>query len=180
MSNIFMEKKKHSDFTWESLGDIEEGRGNLGTEMPVIVYRLFQYTINHILTKEHGQQFSDEKFRAAGLLAGSEFAKNCLDLNQDLNGFIAQLQQVLKDLKIGILRVENFNPSNGDITLTVGEDLDCSGLPITGEVVCTYDEGFISGILETYTGTKYDVKEIDCWSSGDRVCRFRGAVEHEK
>ena len=57
-------------------------------------------------------------------------------------------------------------------TLTVEEDLDCSGLPLTDEVVCQYDEGFIAGIMETYTGQPFHVKEIDCWASGDRVCRF--------
>ena len=56
--------------------------------------------------------------------------------------------------------------------VTVSEDLDCSGLPITGETVCDYDEGFIEGIFETYTGKKFQVKEIDCWSTGDRTCRF--------
>ena len=34
-------ESKSSNFTWNSLGNIEEGRKNLGTDMPVIVYRLF-------------------------------------------------------------------------------------------------------------------------------------------
>jgi predicted hydrocarbon binding protein len=79
----------------------------------------------------------------------------------------------LRELKIGILRVESVNEKTGEIFLTVGEDLDCSGLPITGENVCTYDEGFITGILAVYTGKVYSVREIDCWASGDRVCRFK-------
>jgi hypothetical protein len=54
----------------------------------------------------------------------------------------------------------------------VSEDLDCSGLPVTDETVCDYDEGFLMGILKEYSGKDYSVKEIDCWSSGDRVCRF--------
>ena len=49
-------------------------------------------------------------------------------------------------------------------------------LPVTNETVCNYDEGFIAGILEAYTGKKYDVREVDCWASGDRVCRFSGVV----
>jgi predicted hydrocarbon binding protein len=43
---------------------------------------------------------------------------------------------------------------------------------MTDEVVCTYDEGFIAGILERYTGKPFNVKEIDCWASGGRICRF--------
>ena len=70
--------------------------------------------------------------------------------------------------------MEHFHEESGEIVLTVGEDLDCSGLPVTGEEVCTYDEGFLAGILEAYTGSEYHVREIDCWANGNRTCRFRG------
>jgi predicted hydrocarbon binding protein len=94
----------------------------------------------------------------------------------DFNLFVANLQKALEDLKIGILHMEAFDSSTGDIVLTIGQDLDCSGLPVTNETVCNYDEGFIAGILEAYTGKKYDVREVDCWASGDKVCRFSGVA----
>ena len=56
----------------------------------------------------------------------------------------------------------------------MSEDVDCSGLPVTGKAVCNYDEGFIAGILKVYTDKDYLVEEIDCWSTGARVCRFVG------
>ncbi|MCL2185365.1 MAG: 4-vinyl reductase [Treponema sp.] len=166
----------HEEFKWENLGDIKEGRRDLGEDMPVLVYRLMQYTMLDILSKEHGIEKANEYFRQAGFLAGKEFAKNVLDLKGEFNVFIAHLQKTLQDLKIGIFRIEEFKPDNGFIVLTVEQDLDCSGLPITNENVCVYDEGLISGILETYTGKKYDVRETDCWANGARVCRFTGKV----
>jgi hypothetical protein len=174
--NIFFSEKKHENFDWKSLGDIKTGRGDLGEEMPVIVYRLMQYTMLDVLAKAHGSEQANEYFRQAGFLAGTAFAKNVLDLKADFNTFIANLQKALENLKIGILRMEVFDPDTGNIMLTVGQDLDCSGLPITNENVCVYDEGFISGILEVYTGKKYDVREVDCWANGNRVCRFKGTV----
>ena len=59
-----------------------------------------------------------------------------------------------------------------EFTLTVAEDLDCSGLPDLGHVVCTYDEGFISGLFKSFTGKSFEAKEVDCWCTGDRTCRF--------
>lgn len=174
MENVF-KRNGQKTFTWGDLGDIKEGRGDLGEEMPVAVYRLMQYTLMDILSNELSLEQANHYFAAAGHLAGVEFSKNNLDLSLDFDSFIAQLQTALKILKIGILRMEVFDPETGEMILTVAEDLDCSGLPITNETVCVYDEGFISGILETYTGKKYDVKEIDCWANGDRVCRFKGA-----
>ena len=172
--NVFMKQTSHEVFDWNSLGDIKEGRGDLGEEMPVLVYRLMQFTMLDVLSKAFGLDQANEYFRQAGFLAGSEFAKNTLDLKVDFSTFVANLQKSLETLKIGILRIEHFDAETGEIVLTVAQDLDCSGLPVTNENVCIYDEGFIAGILEEYTGTKYDVREVDCWASGDRVCRFNG------
>jgi predicted hydrocarbon binding protein len=176
MENVFAESMGHSSFSWENLGDIKEGRGDLGEEMPVLVYRLMQYTMLDELSKAYGEERANEHFRNAGFLAGMEFAKNVLDLTLDFSAFVASLQKTLQELKVGILRMEAFDADTGNIVLTVGQDLDCSGLPVTNETVCNYDEGFIAGILEAYTGKKYDVREVDCWANGDRVCRFKGAV----
>jgi len=175
--NVFLRDKKHEHFEWALLGDIKDGRGDLGEDMPVLVYRLMQFTMLDVLSKAYGLDKANEHFRAAGFLAGAEFAKNTLDLKEDFSNFVASLQKALQDFKIGILRMESFDEATGNIVLTIAQDLDCSGLPITHENVCIYDEGFISGILESYTGKKYDVREIDCWASGDRVCRFQGIAK---
>ncbi|WP_313182470.1 4-vinyl reductase [Lacrimispora sp.] len=92
---------------------------------------------------------------------------------------LASLQNSLEVHKIGILRIEKFDPRTGDVVLTVGEDLDCSGLPVTGDQVCNYDEGFLSGVLKEYTGKDYLVKEVDCWASGARICRFEANVDQQ-
>lgn len=181
MENIFKLKqeenkpsKKASNFTWEGLGDIKNGRANLGEETPVLVYRLLEFTMLDVLTREFGEEKALDLFRKAGFLAGKELAENLLDLRQDFSGFVSQLQKVLKDLKIGIMRIEEADEKAESLMLTVGEDLDCSGLPNTNEVVCHYDEGFFEGVLYAYTGKKYRVVEVDCWAKGDRVCRFQG------
>ncbi|MDR3072554.1 MAG: 4-vinyl reductase [Clostridiales Family XIII bacterium] len=175
--NVFKKDLGVHNFTWANLGDIKEGRGDLGVDMPVLVYRLMQYTMLDVLTKAHGEEAANDYFRAAGHLAGREFATHVLDLTVGFNEFIANLQKALRDFKIGILRIEQVDPDTGDLVLTVAQDLDCSGLPVTDETVCNYDEGFIAGILFAYSGKNYNVKEIDCWANGDRVCRFTGTVE---
>ena len=176
MENIFAKKRTHDQFDWSVMAGIEEGRGDLGLDMPVLVYRLMQYTMLEELTKHYGLEKANNHFKNAGHKAGSEYAKNVLPLDVEFNEFVAALQASLKDLKVGILRIEVFEAETGKIVLTVGQDLDCSGLPITHENVCIYDEGFIAGILEAYTGKKYDVREVDCWASGDRTCRFNAEV----
>lgn len=161
-----------SKFKWSGLGNLDVGRATLGTDMPVIVYRLFQYTLKDILSRELSAEYAADLYRAAGHLAGMEFAKNVLDLSGDFDYFITNLTRTLKEYKIGILRIERADLESFRFMLTVSEDLDCSGLPVTDETVCDYDEGFIAGILEAYSGKSFDVREVDCWANGDRTCRF--------
>ena len=175
MFNIF-DSEDDNKFSWESIGNIDEGRRNLGNEMPVFVYRLLQFTIKDELVKQFGIEKTIEIFRNSGDLAGREFANHMLDLTLEFDDFVKQLQEILSESKIGILRIEKFDLETGRAILTVGEDLDCSGLPITGETVCNYDEGFLAGILKVYTKKDYVVTEIDCWATGSRVCRFEAKV----
>jgi predicted hydrocarbon binding protein len=170
--NMFKEERDYNKFKWEDLGDIKRGRPNLGLTVPVLAYRLLQYTIRDIMITELGVEKANEIIIKAGRLAGAQFCMNMLNKDLDFNAFVSQLQKVLKEQAIGILRIEKADLDNMVFTLTVEEDLDCSGLPFTDEVVCQYDEGFIAGIMEAYTGKSFHAKEIDCWASGDRVCRF--------
>ena len=155
MENVFIQKMDHSKFTWGNLGNIRESRGELGEEMPVLVYRLMQFTLLDVLASEFGREKANHYIREAGFLAGTEFTKNIMDLTLPMEKFIASLQKALKDLKVGILRIESVSENASEIVLTVGEDLDCSGLPVTDETICNYDEGFIAGVLKTYTGKAY-------------------------
>jgi predicted hydrocarbon binding protein len=154
------------------IGDIATGRPNLGQYVPVSVYRLMQYTLRATLTREYGRERAGEILYKAGKQAGEKFCDEYLDTSLDLTSFITELKNTLLDMKIGILRVEELDSERMTFVLTVAEDLDCAGLPITGETVCNYDEGFLAGVMKVYTGQDFRVKEVDCWASGDTVCRF--------
>lgn len=177
MFELFNILEDENKFSWDSIGDVVEGRQNLGGDMPVYVYRLFQFTLKDILVKRYGNDEMIQIFRDAGELAGREFASHLLNLELPLNEFVAHLQEVLRESKIGVLQVESFDTATGEAVLTVKEDLDCSGLPVTGETVCNYDEGFLAGVLKMYTKKEYVVVETDCWATGSRACRFEAKVK---
>ena len=163
------------EFSWDIIGDIEEGRPNLGEMVHITLYRLMQYTFRDVTEQKLGKEACDKLFYDAGYLAGKYFFDNYMKdfKGLPLNEFAAKLQRVLKELGVGILRIEQADPENGQFVLTVSEDLDCSGLPDIGIEVCNYDEGFIAGIFEKYTGKNFTAKEVDCWCTGDRTCRFK-------
>ncbi len=171
-----MSENRKYEFHWGLLGNMEIGRPNLGNKVPVEVYRLMQFTFRDVFEQVLGADKTDEMFYEAGKLAGTFFYKNVLCPSADINEYIRELQRALKEYGIGILRVEKADLEKGEIVLTVSEDLDCSGMPEQDIEICKYDEGFISGLLESFLGTPFFVKEVDCWCTGDRVCRFHAKV----
>jgi len=164
-------------FSWDLIGDIELGRPNLGPMTRIEVYRLMQFVFRDVLEKHYGTAQADALFYEAGKLAGQEFYKNFCSKIVELNEFVRTLQEILRELGIGIMRVESADVDKGYFVITVSEDLDCSGLPELDYEVCVYDEGFISGLMESFTGRKFKVKEGDCWCTGDRTCRFTAQAE---
>jgi hypothetical protein len=165
-------KEQDYAFQWSNIGNIDLGRPNLGTLTSVAAYRMLQYSLRSVLNKKLGADQAAKIYFDAGKIAGHEFCKNVLNKKLEMFEFLAQFQDVLKELRVGLIRFEEMNPENATFTLAVAEDLDCSGLPVTNETVCDFDEGFISGILTEYFGKEIIAKETDCWSNGAKVCRF--------
>jgi predicted hydrocarbon binding protein len=154
------------------IGNIGEGRPNLGSTIDIALYRLMQFSIRDVLLRKFSPEIAARVFFEAGEMTGRELCKALIKKTTDFETFIRETQEVLANLKIGMLEMEKVDLENMCFTLTVSEDLDCSGMPASNETICTYDEGFLSGLLSQYTGTRFHAREISCWCSGDRLCRF--------
>src|SRR5512140_2395679 len=104
---MFREERDQSQFEWSMLGDLKEGRPNLGPMTHIAVYRLMQFTLRDILIRDFGVEKADRVFFEAGKKAGQEYYKNVLTDKEDLNHFFADIQRTMKELAIGIFRVES-------------------------------------------------------------------------
>jgi uncharacterized protein len=127
------------------LGDIEEGRPNLGPLVHVAVYRLMQFTLRDILIRDYGVEDADRIFFEAGKNAGEEYCKNVLTDKSNLTSFFAEIQRTMKELGIGIFRVESADYEKGSFVVTVAEELDYSGIPVCSEEICTLTCGSVFG-----------------------------------
>lgn len=160
-------------FRWELLGDLEKGRPNLGKFTRLEIYRLMQFTLRDVLERRYGAETTDEIFYQAGYMAGQAFYQHLVGEVTSLEAFVRVLQEALREMAVGILRVEKADLEEGELVITCAEDVDCSGLPELDYEICVYDEGFFAALIESFTGKPFKVKEIDCWCTGDRTCRFR-------
>jgi predicted hydrocarbon binding protein len=167
-------KARKYEFNWdETVGaDMQIARPHLGPNTRIETYRLFQFTLRDVLEQHYGAETADTLFREAGVLAGRAFFEKFLNKADSVSSLANAIQKSFNDFGIGIFRVEVAKPEDGHFVFTVDEDLDCSGLPDTSDVICVYDEGFIQGVLEAFSGKGFNVREIDCWCTGSRTCRF--------
>lgn len=166
-------------FSWDLLGNLDIGRPNLGPFTRVEVYRLMQFTFRDVLESKFGTDVADEVFFEAGKLAGESFFEQYLANAGNVSELVKILQDSFEELKMGVLRIESMSEDPLEMTLAVAEDLDCSGLPELDYEVCRYDEGLIAGILGKAYQKEFSVKEVDCWCTGDRTCRFLAKVRPE-
>jgi hypothetical protein len=100
-----MKETRKYKFSWDLLGNIKEGRPNLGNTTRVEVYRLFQFAFRDVIE-------------------------------------------------------QHVDMEKGELTLTVFEDLYCSGLPDLDYEICRYDEGFIASLLECFLVTSLLSKRL--------------------
>ena len=121
--NIFLKDRKELKLADYMMAQ-ENGRENLGSELPVAVYRLLEYSIREELKEQFGKEEQIRIFRNAGYRAGVYFAEKYLDSSLEISD----------------------------------------------------DEGFLAGILTSYTGKPYTAIEVNCWATGDRVCRFQADI----
>lgn len=170
-----MQQRQYA-FSWDLLGDIDLGRPNLGPLSRLETYRLMQFSLRDALEQRYGTAEADEIFREAGRIAGRAFYDHIIAPVTDLHQFVLHLQNAFRDLRIGVLRMEETDLERGRFVMTLDEDLDCSGLPEIKIDICKYDEGFIAGLFGAFTGKEYRVTEVDCWCTGDRTCRFVAEV----
>ncbi|MCL1928008.1 MAG: 4-vinyl reductase [Treponema sp.] len=173
-----MENERKYKFDWDTTvgADMELARPSLGTATRVEVYRLFQFSLRDILEQHCGTGKTDELFREAGIMAGKVFFDKFLSDAKTTSELAVKIQASFNTLGIGIFRVEDSVGDNSHFVFTMEEDLNCSGFPDTSDVVCVYDEGFIQGVLESFSGKEFTVREIDCWSTGARTCRFEAKI----
>ena len=59
---MFKEEREELKFDWSMIGNIGEGRPNLGATMDVSVYRLMQFTLRDVLIKQFDVETADKIF----------------------------------------------------------------------------------------------------------------------
>ena len=88
---------------------------------------------------------------------------------ETLEEVLRSLAQLWEELELGTVEVLEA----GDAArILVRDCYQCMHMPNVGKPLCATDEGIIAGILEGKLGTRFRVKEVECWGTGKEYCEF--------
>ncbi len=166
MSN---EPEDEPDFS--GLIDLKKTQKKSFTEIPIYVHRLFQITLTEVLIDKYGIGEMTAVFRDCGKMAGRAFVQQNIIPGLPFDEFLKELSEKLREAKLGILNIERYDKDTDIGLISVGDYLNCT-CGLGGKNLCSYEEGFISGILYEYTKKNYSVVETECKGSGSNICRF--------
>ena len=96
--------------------------------------------------------------------AGKRIAENFE--SEDMEGLLDEVGEFWRENRLGQVEVVDEN------NILVQDCFDCCDMPDIETTFCSLDEGMIEGIIEAKTGMDVDVKEIECFGTGDEHCKF--------
>jgi predicted hydrocarbon binding protein len=169
---MFKNERDEYQFKWETLGQIQENRPDVGTDVPVIIFRLYDYTLRDSLIKHLDVHKANHILKEAGFNAGVEFFNNVIAVTESTGDFYTDFANSYKYYKLGVLAYENFSEDRKNLHVLISQDLNSSGIAHVAETICEWDEGFICGVLTSHFKSNFKVEEIECWGTGHAFCRF--------
>lgn len=135
------------------------------------VFNMLAYSFVFTLNQHMGHRLALSIARESGLLAGEKYTYNYLDLQDSPNDFLERLRSIRGKTGLAGWKIEKYDTVTGDIAVTIQPPNGCPGRSKSVQSLqCGYMEGFILGILESYTNCKYSVK-AECGNCGNKGTR---------
>ena len=164
------------EFRISAIGDVSQ-RKILGSTVGVEMFRILRTSMVNLISTQLGKEEANQAIYLSGKAVGGEIAKTYLSGITDLEEYISKCAEILKNLKVGILKVVSADVEKGKFVLRVDECASCSGTPVIGEPICYFEGGIIAGILKFFLKKEVEAKEVKCWAMGDKTCEFEAEVK---
>jgi predicted hydrocarbon binding protein len=158
-------------------GNIALDRGEIGLDMPVLFFRIFEAAVRDRLSKEYSLAYAFTLMRDAGKSAGAAFAEEFLPEEDDAEAFLRSFRSLFKALGYGALEIERADMSRLSFVFSLEGSLEPARKISEGETDCVFTEGFLSGALSSHFGTDVNVKEIECRAGGALRCRYIAGID---
>jgi predicted hydrocarbon binding protein len=165
-----------AEFKISAIGDVSK-REVLGPTVGVEMFRILRTAMVNLISTRLGKEQAKEAIYLSGKAVGGEIAKAFLSGITDLEEYVNKLAEILKSLKVGLVKVLETDVEGGKFVVRVDECASCSGTPVIGEPICDFEGGIIAGVLKYFLGKEVKATEVKCWAMGDQTCEFVVVIE---
>ena len=114
------------------------------------------------------------RLRAVGSEFGHIVARNISGSN-DPDTVLGEIASFWNSYALGEMEITKGDPT----TFSLRNCCDCLGAE-SGELLCSFKEGFVNAIINDRTGGLGSVEEFECCTMGHETCRFRVKTSHQE
>lgn len=140
-------------------------RPQLGTEVPLLVFRAFRHFSANYVEELLGRGASTA-FQNGGRELGREIGLQLLQPN--LESYLEGVGYWVRENKIGLLRTVAL--SNEQLVVALDECITCAGMPNIGKRICHFEVGFVAGVADAFLKRKVRATETKCNANGEGTC----------
>jgi uncharacterized protein len=93
--------------------------------------------------------------------------------NNDLEVYVGKIEQICRQLSIGLLVPDKVDLKAGILELRVDECVSCAGIHKVSAPICHFEAGMVGGIVKTFFNRNVKATETKCNALGDKTCLIR-------
>ncbi|MEQ1530999.1 MAG: V4R domain-containing protein [Methylococcales bacterium] len=93
--------------------------------------------------------------------------------DKDLESYVGKIEQLCRQLSIGLLIPEKVDLKAGVLELRVDECVSCAGIHNVAAPICHFEAGMVGGIVKTFFNRNVRATETKCNATGDKTCLIR-------
>ncbi len=94
----------------------------------------------------------------------------------DLNAYVALIQDLCLELKIGKLIIDEVDLEQGKLALHLDECVSCAGITGMNAPICNFETGMVGGIIKIFLKKNVRAVETHCHAVGDESCAIQVKV----
>jgi diguanylate cyclase (GGDEF)-like protein len=127
-------------------------------QIPLTMGSIFKYLVMRNITKG--------RMAFSTYLSGKEMGLSCGIKSKE------SLIKITKRIGLGQLKFHTLDEHK--ITIEIHDSLSSKGIKESGQHICFFEAGFLSGVVENILGRKVDFREVECRSQGEhKYCVFK-------
>lgn len=151
-----------------------ENRNDLGPLIPIRLFQVLRMVALGSNVEDILGQGAPSLVYHSGQSLGSTLGQIvAANVDKDLETYVGKIQQLCRQLCIGLVVPDKVDLSGGLLELRVDECVSCAGIHNVAAPICHFEAGMVGGIVKAFFKRNVKATETKCNALGDKTCLIR-------